>query len=96
MFWRLGKIIPPPRNSESEASGNKCSSKDPDDQIWDALMENQVKPSCFSPLSVHLEILLKLFWCLLDKNQSRFDSQKTREAPAEGGRLYNNTKPFTW
>ncbi len=26
------------RNSESKASGNKRSSKDPDDQIWDALM----------------------------------------------------------
>ncbi len=32
------KIIPPPRNSESEASGNKRSSKDPDDRIWDALI----------------------------------------------------------
>ncbi len=29
-------------------------------------MENQVKLSCFSPLSVHLEILLQLFWRLLD------------------------------
>ncbi len=29
------KIIPPLRNSESKASGNKRSSKDPDDQIWD-------------------------------------------------------------
>ncbi len=32
------KIIPPLRNSESKASGNKRSSKDPDDQIWDALI----------------------------------------------------------
>ncbi len=30
---RLVKIIPPLRNSESKASGNKRSSKDPDDQI---------------------------------------------------------------
>jgi len=63
MFWRLVKIIPPLRNSESKASGNKCSSKDPDDQIWDSktwLNENQVKLSCFSPVSVHLEILLTI------------------------------------
>ncbi len=32
------KIIPPLRNSESKASGNKRSSEDPDDQIWDALI----------------------------------------------------------
>ncbi len=30
-------------------------------------MENQVKLSCFSPVSVHLEIWLQLFWRLLDK-----------------------------
>ncbi len=32
-------------------------------------MENQVKLSCFSPVSVHLEILLQLFSHLHDKNQ---------------------------
>ncbi len=52
------------------------------------LMENQVKLSCFSPVSVHLEIWLQLFWRLLDQNQSRFDS----EAAAEAGRFYNYTK----
>ncbi len=36
MFWRLVKIIPPLRNSEIRASGNKHSSKAPDDQIRDA------------------------------------------------------------
>ncbi len=41
------------------------------------LMENQIKLSCFSPVSVHLEIWLQLFWRLLDQNQSRFDSNKT-------------------
>ncbi len=35
------------------------------------LMENQVKLSCFSPVSVHLEIWLQLFWRLLDQNQFR-------------------------
>ncbi len=40
------------------------------------LMENQIKLSCFSPVSVHLEIWLQLFWRLLDQNQSRFDSNK--------------------
>ncbi len=40
------------------------------------LMENQVKLSCFSPVSVHLEIWLQLFWPLLDQSQSRF-SRKT-------------------
>ncbi len=54
-------------------------------------MENQVKLS-FSPVSVHLEIWLQLFWRLLDQNQYRFDSRKTREAPAKAGRLYNYTK----
>ncbi len=70
------KIIPPLRNSESKASGNKRSSKDPDDQIWDTLiflkkilMDNQVKLSCFSPVSAHLEIWFKLFLLLLNKNQ---------------------------
>ncbi len=33
-------------------------------------MENQVKLSCFSPVRVHLEIWLQLFWRLLDQNQS--------------------------
>uniref|UniRef100_A0A671P998 ATCAY kinesin light chain interacting caytaxin b n=1 Tax=Sinocyclocheilus anshuiensis TaxID=1608454 RepID=A0A671P998_9TELE len=60
--------------------------------IRTVLMENQVKLSCFSSVSVHLEMLLKLFLCLLDKNQSRFDSRKTREARAEGVCLYNYTK----
>ncbi len=40
------------------------------------LMENQVKLSCFSPVSVHLEIWLQLFWRLLDQNQSGLDSNK--------------------
>ncbi len=35
------------------------------------LTENKVKLSCFSPESVLLEILLQLFWRLLDQNQSR-------------------------
>ncbi len=45
----------------------KTSSKVHDDQIRDAqifikkMMENQIKLSCFSPVSVHLEILLQLF-----------------------------------
>ncbi len=52
------------------------------------LMENQVKLSCFSPVSVHLEILLQLFWPLLDK----ISQDLTREAAAEAGRLYNYTK----
>ncbi len=41
------------------------------------LMENQVKLSCFSPVRVHLEIWLQLFWRLLDQNQSRFNSRNT-------------------
>ncbi len=42
-------------------------------------------------------ILTQLFWRLVDKNQSRFDSRKTREAAAEAGRLFNYTKrAFTW
>lgn len=43
------------------------------------LMENQVNLSCFTPVSVHLELLLtisKLFLCLL------------HEAPVEGGCLH--------
>ncbi len=113
------KIIPPLRNSESKASGNKCSSKDVrwrsflrwgtvkvklletnapqkilmirfETKTW--LMENQVKLSCFSPVSVHLEIWLQLFWNLLDQNQSRFHSRDTCEAAAEAGRVYNYTK----
>ncbi len=56
------------------------------------LMENQVKLSCFSPVSVHLEIWLQLFWRLLDKNQRRFDS----EAAAEAGRFYNYTNIYFW
>ncbi len=92
------KIIHPLRNSESKASGNKRSSKDPDDQIWDALIlltkkiDGESSKAELLQSSVHLEILLQLFWCLLDKNQSRFDSNKTREAAAEAGRLYNYTK----
>ncbi len=69
------KIIPPLRNSESKASGNKRSSKDPDDHIWDALILLKMidgessKAELLQSSSVHLEILLQLFWRLLDKNQ---------------------------
>ncbi len=60
------KIIPPLRNSESKAP-QKILMIRFETKTW--LMENQVKLSCFSPVSVHLEIWLQLFWCLLDQNQ---------------------------
>ncbi len=75
------KIIPPLRNSESKAP-QKILMIRFETKTW--LMENQVKLSCFSPVSVHLEIWLQLFWRLLDQNQSRFDS----EAAAEAERLH--------
>ncbi len=79
------KIIPPLRNSESKAP-QKILMIRFETKTW--LMENQVKLSCFSPVSVHLEIWLQLFWRLLDQNKSRFDT----EAAAEAERLYNYTK----
>ncbi len=51
-------LIPLLTSREHTASGNKRSSKD--------LLNNQVK------LSVHLEILLKIFLRLLDNNQKAF------------------------
>ncbi len=59
-------------------------------------MENQVKLSCFSPVSVHLEIWLQLFWRLLDQNQSRFDSEAAAEAKrAFTGENTLNSQPET-
>ncbi len=68
------KIIPPLRNSESKAP-QKILMIRFETKTW--LMENQVKLSCFSPVSVHLEIWLQLFWRLLDQNQSRFDTRSS-------------------
>ncbi len=79
------KIIPPLRNSETNAP-QKILMIRFETKTW--LMENQVKLSCFSPVSVHLEIWLQLFWRLLDQ----ISQDLTREAAAEAGRLYSYTK----
>ncbi len=57
------KIIPPLRNSESKASGNKRSSKDPDDQIWDSNMIDgeSSKAELLQSSKCSSEILLQLF-----------------------------------
>ncbi len=61
------------------------------------LMENQVKLSCFSPVSVHLEIWLQLFWRLLDQNQSRFDRKKgTRSSSWSWTFVQLHLKSFYW
>ncbi len=67
MFWRLGKIIPPLRNNEKVKFLETNVPQKPDDlRLTDNTKKrslyNQVKPSCFSPVSVHMEIFL-------DKNQ---------------------------
>ncbi len=103
MFWRLRKIIPPLRNSESKASGNKRSSK----RSWWSdlrrtdfpkkwLMENQVKLSCFSPVSVHLEILLQLFWRLLDKISLDLTAQRHVKHQLKGTFVQLHKRALTW
>ncbi len=82
------KIIPPLRNSESKAPQKILMIRF---ETKTCLMENQVKLSCFSPVSVHLEIWLQLFWRLLDQNQSRFDS----EAAAEAKRAFTDKTLWT-
>ncbi len=58
------------------------------------LMENQVKLSCFSPVSVHLEIWLQLFWrCRANENYRVNDNSVIVERPAKDLlQVYNNLR----